>query len=163
MLTLERAQELLECDTQAGYLVRKNCVQRPDRIGYEAGYYSEGYYKVSIDGFVYFRAQIVWLFAYGYIPKGTIDHADINKSNDAIWNLRIATKGQNAANSKINSRNTSGFKGVSLCKTTGRYRSSIQVNGHSKNLGRYATPEEARAAWANAAIEAYGVEFVRAA
>lgn len=163
MITQQRANQLLSVDFETGELFWFFNYQRPDLHGRRAGYLSEGYWKVSIEGKIYYAAQIVWLLAYGYIPDRTIDHADTNKSNDALSNLRLASKGQNAANSKMSSRNSTGFKGVSLCSSTGRYRASITINGHSKNLGRYDSPEEAHEAWVSAAVAAFGEEFVRAA
>lgn len=161
MLTKNRAEELLSCNFETGELIWLANYQRPDLIGSRAGWLNEGYWRVSVDGLVYYACQIVWLMAYGYISQQTIDHRDTIKANDALNNLRLVTKGQNAVNSKMNCRNTTGFKGVSYCNSTHKYRASISIDGQSKNLGRYSTPEEAHAAWASAAIEAYGAEFVR--
>lgn len=161
MLTKSRAEELFTCDFDTGELTWLSNYQRPDLIGTKAGWLNEGYWRVAADGETYYACEIVWLMAYGYIPTNTIDHSNTDKSNDALWNIRLATKGQNAANSKMNCRNTTGFKGVSFCTATQRYRASIQIDGQGKNLGRYDTPEEAHQAWASAAIEAYGAEFVR--
>lgn len=161
MLTQSRAQELFTCNFETGELTWLFNYQRPDLIGQRAGWLNEGYWRVAVDGETYYVCQIIWLLAYGYIPTDTIDHKDTVKNNDALGNLRRASKGQNAANSKMNCRNTTGFKGVSYCYMTGKYRASIQIDGKGKNLGRYPAPQEAHQIWAAAAIEAYGVEFVR--
>lgn len=163
MLTMERASQLLKPDFETGKLVWIQNYQRSDLKGRRAGHINNGYWRLSIDGTEYYVCQIIWLLYYGYLPVKTIDHEDGVGTNDAISNLRLASKGQNAANSKMNSRNTSGFKGVSFCKATGRWRASIRINGTEKNLGRYDMPEEAHKAWVCAAVAAYGAEFVRTA
>ena len=53
----------------------------------------------------------------------------------AVLNLRAANKSINALNSKINSKNTSGFKGVSFCNTKRRWKGYIEVNG--KKISKY--------------------------
>lgn len=163
MLTKERASQLLKPNFESGELTWIYNYQRPDLIGHRAGWMNEGYWRVAIDGETYYCAQIIWLLAFGFLPCLTLDHKDTDKANDALTNLRLATKAQNAANSKLNARNVTGLKGVSLCKTTNRYRADICIAGIRKNLGRYNTPEEAHEAWFAAAIMAFGIDFVRVA
>ncbi len=95
------------------------------------------------------------MYMIGYVP-GLVDHDNQNKLDNAWSNLREGTKSQNSGNSKIPSTNKSGFKGVSLCRMTYRWRASIRINGKEKNLGRYDTPEEASAAYEEAAIAHFG-------
>lgn len=74
-----------------------------------------------------------------------IDHKDGNPRNNLLSNLRPATNIQNSQNSKINSNNTSGYKGVYPYK--GKYRA--QLDG--KYLGTFDTAEKASAVrWAAA-------------
>jgi len=161
LLTRNRILSLLDVDIQTGRLVWIHHDQRPDLIGTEAGSINEGYRRVRIDTYELYACQIVWFIAKGDWPKHTLDHIDTVKLNDGIDNLRESSKAQNAANAKINVRNTSGFKGVS--KSGNKWRADIRVDGTSKNLGRYNTPEEAHAVWYKAACAVWGEEFVRAA
>jgi hypothetical protein len=161
MLTIDRINQLVSIDFETGVLTWIDNYQRPDLIGKRAGWLNEGYWRVSIDGHSYYCCQIVWFVGHGIWPDKTLDHIDLDKANDALSNLRLATKGQNCLNSKLSSRNTSGFRGVSFCNTTQRWRSSIRINGREKNLGRYDTPEEAHEAWKAAAASAFGSEFIR--
>lgn len=163
MLTRQRILHLLHVDVESGKLFWKNHEQRPDLIGQEAGHINEGYRRLSIDGHEVYASQIIWFIRRREWPKFTLDHRDTDKLNDSISNLRKATKAQNAFNSAMNARNTSGFKGVSFCRSTNKWRASIRIAGREKNLGRYHTPEEAHAAWYKAACELHGEEFVRAA
>ena len=162
MLTQERAKSLLALE-EDGRLRWIDHYQRPDLIGKLAGSRNQGYWRLAVDGVQYYACQIVWLIVYGYIPDVTIDHEDQDGYNDRPGNLRLSTKGQNAMNSRMNSRNTSGLKGVSMCSSTGQWRADIRVNGKSKNLGRYNSAQEAHLAWRSEAIKAFGEEFVSGA
>lgn len=162
MITQERASRLIVYDPLTGIVTWKWNYQRPDLIGQRAGWQDDhGYWRLTIDGGTYYAAHIGWLLIHGHHPKIMLDHENNIPDDDRLDNLREATKGQNAANSKMNIRNTSGYKGASYCYTTGRWRADIQIHGQRKNLGRYDTPEEAHQVWLKAAQAAFGEEFVR--
>lgn len=88
------------------------------------------------------------------------DHIDGNSLNNVRSNLRLATKAQNNRNMKKPSHNTSGYKGVSWRKNAGRWRAYIFINNKQIHLGYFDTPEEAHAAYCEAAKELHG-EFAR--
>ncbi len=71
-------------------------------------------------------------------------------------NLRVCTNSQNSMNQLKSRDNTSGYKGVYLCKRTGKWRASITVQYKVKRLGRFATPEDASAAYRAAALNLHG-------
>lgn len=75
--------------------------------------------------------------------------------------LRLATHGQNQANKRLQSNNTSGFKGVSFNKMADKWEAQIQKDGKNKHLGFFDDPAEAHAAWREAAQKEFG-EFARA-
>lgn len=89
-----------------------------------------------------------------------VDHRNGNTFDNRKSNLRVATKKQNNCNVDITVRNTSGFKGVSYCKRTGRYRAQIRVEGRNRSLGYRDTPEEAAELYAEAAMKYHG-EFAK--
>jgi hypothetical protein len=86
------------------------------------------------------------------------DHIDGDPLNCRRNNLRLATKVTNAQNSKRRSDNQSGYKGV--CTTNGKsfrpWRAYIRVEGHQISLGYFDTPEEAYAAYCEAARRYFG-------
>ncbi len=163
MLTQEKVRQLLKYNPENGELIWLFNRQRPDLIGCEAGYVdtSNGYRYVAVDGTTYLLVRLVWFMETGEWPQ-TIDHINGDPLDDKFSNLRNVSKGQNVANSGLKSTNTTGFKGVSYCSATRKYRASITINQVSKNLGRYRTPEEAHAAWYTAAVAAWGEAVVRA-
>lgn len=89
-----------------------------------------------------------------------VDHINGDGLDNRRGNLRIATPAQNMMNAKRRTDNTSGYKGVSLQKNTGKWSAQVWVNGKKRRLGYFNTPELAYEAYCKAAKEYYG-EFAR--
>ena len=88
----------------------------------------------------------------------TIDHIDRVTLNNQKSNLRFCTSSQNQHNRKINSNNTTEFKGVS---PNGKgYKAQIHLNGKQIYLGIRSTPEEAYELYKEASKKYHG-EFGR--
>ena len=81
-------------------------------------------------------------------PKGMqVDHINHNGLDNRKQNLRICTPGQNRQNQGKTRSNTSGFKGVSYFKITGKWRAGINTENGTIGIGYYDTPEEAAMAY----------------
>lgn len=76
-------------------------------------------------------------------PKIQVDHKNHDGLDNRRQNLRIATNGQNQWNQRMPINNTTGYKGVSLIKKTGKYIASSKVNGQFLCLGYFDCKEEA--------------------
>lgn len=74
------------------------------------------------------------------------DHINRNKLDNRRINLRTVTKSQNAFNTKLNSNNKSGYKGIYWDKFTNKWRAEIKLNYKKISLGRYSTLKGARIA-----------------
>jgi hypothetical protein len=85
-----------------------------------------------------------------------VDHIDNSGLNNSRSNLRLANQKQNARNSKIKTTNQSGFKGVSWSKKSQKWQAHIKVNYKSIYLGMYDAPEDAHAAYCEAAKKHFG-------
>jgi len=120
------------------------------------------YHSIRVRDWPFLAHVLAFLHVTGEWPKGNIDHSNNDGLDNAWTNLRIATKTQNAANSAKPRTNTSGFKGVSKAKATGKWRASIKVDAKQVWLGNFDTPEAAHAAYLEKAKEIHG-EFARAA
>lgn len=81
-------------------------------------------------------------------PDGfVVDHRDGNGLLNTRKNLRVVTQAQNLQNrTKLQRTNTSGIRGVSLFKRTGKWQAKVKIGGKQKHIGFYSTPEEARIA-----------------
>lgn len=86
------------------------------------------------------------------------DHADGDGLNNQRANLRPADKSKNACNSRRRSDNTSGYRGVTYRKDTGRWMAQIWVDGQRIGLGCFASREAAASAYDSAA-RLYHEEF----
>lgn len=71
------------------------------------------------------------------------DHKDRNELNNRKYNLRTATKQENARNHNRQKNNTSGFIGVCQIKKCGSWRASITINKKTISLGSYKEKEDA--------------------
>ena len=77
-------------------------------------------------------------------PKGTqVDHKNMNGLDNRRGNLRLATRGQQRANSGRSRPGISKFKGVSWCSRDQHWRAKLEKNGHS--YARYSIDEETAA------------------
>lgn len=119
------------------------------------------YNEVQISPYGKFGAhRIIWKMHYGVEPPPIIDHIDGNGLNNRIDNLREATIYQNGWNSKRSARNKSGFKGVSFNTEKNKWRAAIHVQGKTRLIGYFSTPEEAGEAYKKEAAILHG-EFIR--
>lgn len=88
------------------------------------------------------------------------DHINGNTLDNRRQNLRQATNKQNSRNQRKSRANTSGFKGVTLHRETGKWRAQIRIDGKMRHLGLFDEAREAAIAYNEAAIAHYG-EFAR--
>jgi hypothetical protein len=131
-----------------------------------AGTTVRGRRVICIDSIDYPATHLAFLYMTRHLPKRLIevDHVNGDVSDDRWSNLRLATKSQNAANSRKQTRKCSTkFKGVTVDKSRPKcpYMAKIKVNQRTLNLGRFSSPEEAHATYMKAAIKYFG-EFARA-
>jgi hypothetical protein len=88
------------------------------------------------------------------------DHQNGITLDNRRANLRPATCFENQRNSRKPSTNTSGYKGVSFHKVTGKWVAQIMVSGTKIHLGLFSSPELAYAAYCAAALKYHG-DFAR--
>lgn len=157
---LERLNEVLKYDSSTGIFVWR--VSRGTKMsGRSAGNkFKDGYVRVGIDGQLYAAHRLAWLMHYGCEPPldAHVDHINNVRSDNRISNLRIANPAQNKCNSLTRSDNKAGIKGVRLRHN--RWEARIFINKRHISIGWFLTAEEARAAYAKRASEAFG-EFAR--
>lgn len=89
--------------------------------------------------------RLVMLAFSGY--SGHVDHADRDGANNALLNLRPATRKQNQANQGVRKNNTSGFKGVSWCRKSQKWTARILLDRRYAFLGSFRSPLDAARAY----------------
>jgi len=85
-----------------------------------------------------------------------VDHVDHNGLNNRKSNLRLCNQSENSRNKRMQSNNTSGFRGAYLEKKTGKYKARIMVNRKQMYLGSYETAKEASDVYQEAAKRLHG-------
>ena len=66
-----------------------------------------------------------------------VDHRNRNPLDNQRANLRLCSVKENNRNVNIRKDNTSGYKGVSLDKTTGHWKPLVYVDGRQKTFGQF--------------------------
>lgn len=115
-----------------------------------------GYRTIGISGKVYKAHRLAWFIHHGAWPERGLDHINEVRDDNRLVNLRLATKGQNGANRGKTKSNKSGFKGVSQHKRSGRWQAEIRFGVTRLYLGLHDSPEEAHAAYCEAATRLHG-------
>jgi hypothetical protein len=154
LITAEEARQLFSYNPETGDLawrVSRSGVRRDRAAGYIR---HDGYAIVFVSGRVYLAHRLIWAVVTGSWPNTGIDHINGSRNDNRWANLRLASKAENGRNRGAPSNNTSGFKGVSRNKK--RWSASIHLDGRKQHLGTYDTPEQAHAAYCEAASEHYG-------
>lgn len=121
----------------------------------KAGSIVNGYMMVNFVGRRMAVHRLVFLWHHGFLPK-EIDHINRNPLDNRIENLRAATHAQNCRNRGLYASNTSGFKGVSFHKTTGKWIAGIRANGKWTHLGLFESAETAAERRRQAEIDLFG-------
>ena len=151
----EQIGDLFEFDPLVGFT---NRISRGRACaGCRAGYIDvHGYRRIVIDYQKYYEHHLVWFYVYGEWPD-EIDHKNRIRSDNAVANLRKATRTQNNFNAKRET-GMSGLKGAYWDSRVSKWYSKIQVGGQVKWLGSLNTAEEAHKA-CMVAVEHHHGEF----
>ena len=105
-----------------------------------------GYRTGSVLGLPCLAHRVAYALHHGHWPEGQIDHMNGDRSDNRAENLRSVSHKENGRNVQRPAHNRSGVIGVSWNRERGLWYASIQVDGRTKSLGRYARLSDAVAA-----------------
>jgi hypothetical protein len=143
------------------YLPRENDQRSFAYSGKEAGKLDgRGYRQIRVEGHVVLAHRLAWALMTNEWPESQIDHINGDTLDNRWINLRLATRSQNMANTKLRRDNKTGFKGVVRSRTPGKFYAQIGFHGRTINLGTFDSAEEAAQAYRTAAREKFN-EFTR--
>ena len=112
---------------------------------------STGYIQIIINNKMYQLHRIIYKYFnddWNIIDnprKNPVDHININKLDNRIENLRVATCSQNTRNQNKKKNCSSKYRGVSL--ENNKWRAQISIDGKKKHLGSFDNEEEAAKAY----------------
>lgn len=160
LVTLERLKELLDYDPETGIFVWRVTRGGNSKEGWPAGRMgtgkAAGYMRINVDGREYKAHRLAWFYVTEEWPKLQIDHENTIASDNRFDNLRLATGGQNKANSKVYKNSKSGIKGVSWRAGAEKWVAVIYVGRKQRFLGYFDNIGDAAAAYRKAAQEHFG-------
>ncbi len=111
---------------------RKNANGSIDKDGYLIVKFMRKQYKAH---------RLIWLYTYGTMPNGVIDHINRNRLDNRITNLRDTTQAVNVENTNRTPNINTGVIGVHYDSTNGLKKNyATRING--KTI-RFATAQEA--------------------
>lgn len=134
IVEVSRLRELLHYDKDTGHLhwIEEGVYQRP--VGTVAGCRCrDGYIRITIDGKKYAAHRVAYALVNGHFPSLILDHINGVKDDNRWGNLRDCNYKQNSFNAKRRTVTSTGVKGVSKCRKTGKF--VVRV-GH-ENYGVY--------------------------
>jgi hypothetical protein len=164
VLTAEELRRVLHYNPETGrftWLVKTNSRGGGVKVGDAAGYRDGDYCHIRIGGRLYKAHRLAWFYVYGKWPSRHLDHRDRDGGNNSLANLREATRSQNMANMKGRSPHGKGVRKMAGGRRK-PYLARITKDRAEINIGYFATPEEAHAAYETKARELFG-EFARVA
>lgn len=168
-MTAEYVRECLDYDPETGAFTWKIRPRHhfPTENGWRrvnAGYAgkpagcfdSKGYLRVRIANELHHGHRLAWLLTHGDWPREDIDHANGNKHDNRITNIRQAKCAENLRNSRLRKDSSSGVKNVYMDKRDGVWRVYLTIGGRQRHLGGHASKADAEAAAKEARIQHYG-------
>lgn len=120
---------------------------------------NDGRIRIQINGRNYLAHRLAFTYMTGRCPD-EVDHRDLNPSNNRWKNLRESTHVQNLGNTSLYPTNTSGFKGVTFHRSSGKFQARVAFKKKVHHLGSFESKELAATAAAEKRKELYG-EFAR--
>lgn len=151
-MTQEILKQHLTYDSSTGKFYYVKTKSGISDLTKEAGTIDNGYIRITINRKTYRAHHLAWLYVYGELPVGIMDHINHNRSDNRIENLRLTDHVGNSRNFSKMSTNKSGVTGVHWDKRRNKWEAQISINSTNKMLGRFDDFNDACTARYNAEI-----------
>ena len=136
-LTQELVREIFDYSSDTGIVTHRTKKVKA-KIGDRAGSSSKTQSRyLRVLGKKELEHRIIWLYTFGYLPIGEIDHINHDRTDNRLCNLREVTHHSNMKNKPKYTSNSTGTTGVSIDKRCGKYRAYLSVDGKPKGLGYF--------------------------
>lgn len=155
LLSHETLTRVLDYNPETGMFTWKVVLSNRAKVGAVAGSLDRhGHRLIPINGTRYSAHRLAWFYVYNVWPKDEIDHENLIKGDNRIDNLREATRQQNVRNVARKKSNKTGFKGVIRHnQSPHKFVAQITIDGLTRYLGIFDTPEDAHAEYVRASKE----------
>jgi hypothetical protein len=159
-ITPSRVREAIDYDPETGICTRRYDPSKPKEwntrwASKRAGKVDpKGYRVICIDYVDIEEHRIIWAWMTGEWPVATVDHENLDKSDNRWNNLREATKSEQQHNRAARKDNATGLKGVTALKN-GRF----MARRGQIFLGNFIDAQEAHEAYCKYAKEHHGAFF----
>lgn len=121
-----------------------------------------GYLRIRIGNKLLYAHRLAFLYMLGKWPDNEGEHKNLDRSDCRWENLRDATHAENNANKGKQANNTSGYKGVSFDKKSGKWVSEFRTKGRRFRKFGFASAELAYEQYKRDVFE-NGCKFARVA
>ncbi|PTT41483.1 HNH endonuclease [Acidovorax sp. HMWF018] len=147
-LTAQRLREVLRYEPESGqmfWLIRAAHRRHP---GEEAGSPSkDGRIRIRIDGQLFYRYRLAWLWMTGKWPDKCVDHINGDHTDDSWKNLRDVPQAINCQNyRKAPKSSSTGLLGAQALPN-GRFESSVKTLYKRRYLGSFDNAQDAHEAY----------------
>ena len=110
-------------------------------IGKRAGSSLGRYRYINLYNKRFKEVELAYLYMTGKFPSGIVDHKNRCGLDNSWDNLRVLSHADNLVNRKLPKRRYLNMPVGVYPETWGRYRASCRVDGKTKHIGTYDTPE----------------------
>ena len=135
-VTQARLHELFHYDGEK--LIWKVSTSNRIKVGRAAGSVNNNGYKTAqVDGQNYLAHRLIWLYCFGHLPRGQIDHINRIRDDNRIENLRDVSHTENMRNCKKQKNNKSGITGVRWHSASKKWAANIYIGNKEIHLGLF--------------------------
>lgn len=144
LITQKQLKQLLSYDPETGDLHWVSPTANRVHVGMIAGATgTDGSIRIMLFRKYYLAHRLAWLYMNGSFPINEIDHIDGNRQNNRLSNLRDVTRKQNQENTRLQSNNSSGFRGVCWDSSNNKWKAYVTHNRRHHHVGLFSSPEDA--------------------